>query len=200
MKLRGGYTPQLFKFNLLFIHIQKVSNWNIGNSTFSGHSGNIYGLAFSSDHSYLASCSFDNSVKVWSSLFNWTLDNGGECDAVIGLPNGLLASSVFSSQTINIWDPLNNVAAPIKILTGHSGGVYSLALSPNGLLIASGSGDNSIKIWDYSSQTNDLKTLTGHSGAVGALCFVSDQILASGSFDSSIKIWNLTSGNFEFQI
>ncbi len=186
------------KLICFFIHIQKGSNWNIGNSTFSGHTGDIIGVAFSSDHSYLASCSADNSVKVWrlSPFFSWKLNNGGECDAVIGLPNGLLASSVYESETINIWDPLNNVAAPIKTLTG-SGAVYSLAKSPNGLLLASGAFDSSIKLWDYTSQTTASKTLDGHSDQVRGLCFLSDQILASGSFDSSIKIWNLTSGNSE---
>jgi WD40 repeat protein len=36
----------------------------------------------------------------------------------------------------------------VHTLTGHSGGVYVVALSPDGNRVASGSSDNRVKIWD----------------------------------------------------
>ena len=36
----------------------------------------------------------------------------------------------------------------VHTLTGHSGGVWSVAFSPNGNRVASGSDDNLVKIWD----------------------------------------------------
>ena len=36
----------------------------------------------------------------------------------------------------------------MRTLTGHSGLVRSVAVSPNGKLIASGSSDRRVKIWD----------------------------------------------------
>ena len=36
----------------------------------------------------------------------------------------------------------------VHSLTGHSGGVWSVAFSPNGNRVASGSRDNLVKIWN----------------------------------------------------
>ncbi len=121
------------------------------------------------------------------------LNNNGYCGVLIQLPNGQLAAG--SSNNTNIWNPLNNVAAPIRTLTGHTNTVLGLTLSPDASLLASSSRDTNIKLWNFAgSQTTFLKTLSGHSLQVNALCFVSDQLLASGSHDKSIKVWNVTSG------
>jgi serine/threonine protein kinase len=79
-------------------------------------------------------------------------------------------------------------------LTGHSGGVYSVAISPDGQTLASGSADKTIKIWNLSTG-QEIRTLTGHSDPVRSVAFSPDgQTLASGSFDKTIKIWNLSTG------
>jgi WD40 repeat protein len=160
------------------------------------HTDYVAALAFSSDHSYLASGSKDGFLNLWNAYTNWTLmfrlNNNGHCYVMIQLPNGQLAAG--SGNNINIWDPLNNVAAPIRTLIGHTDYVYGLSLSPDASLLASSSQDTNIKLWNYASQTTALNTLSGHSGEVRALCFVSNQLLASGSFDNSIKVWNVNSG------
>ncbi len=164
----------------------------------SGHTSFVLDVAFSSDHSFLASSS-SGTINLWSVFNNFTLmfqlSNGGNCYALVQLPNGQFAAS-SSNSNINIWDPSNNVASPIRTLIGHTNDVYSLALSPDASILASGaaSPDNSVKLWMYASQTTPFKNLTGHTNRVKALCFVSNQILASGSFDLSIKIWNISSG------
>jgi WD40 repeat protein len=120
------------------------------------------------------------------------LNNGGACNALIQLPNSQLAAS--SGNVITIWSPLTNINAPLRNLSGHSGSVYDLALSPDGSILASASQDRTIRIWNYASSSTALKKLTGHTNEVRAVCFVSNQILASGSSDMSIKIWNVSSG------
>ncbi len=165
------------------------------NVTLSNHTQFVTGVAFSSDHSFLASCSGDGFLSIWSPTSNWSLKNhlsNEPCNALIQLPNGQLAAS--SSKDIKIWSPLTNQTASLRTLTGHTKNVFGLALSPDESLLASGSLDNTTKIWNYTSQTTAFMTLTGHTNLVRALCFVSDQILASGSFDNTIKIWNISSG------
>ncbi len=119
----------------------------------------------------------------------------GICYALIQLPNNQFAAG--SGPNITIWSPLTNVVAPLRTLTGHAytSFVYGLALSPDGLILASGAGDYMVKLWTYSSQSNALKTLSGHGSNVKAVCFVSNQILASGSDDKSIRIWDVSSGS-----
>jgi WD40 repeat protein len=168
------------------------------NLTLSNHTNFVNGLAFSSDHSYLASCSADN-LNIWSATTSWSLIkhlNNGQCHALVQLPNGQLATSLGSY--INIWSPLNNSPSPVRTLTGHSSTVWSLALSPDGSLLASGSFDYTTKLWNYTSQSTALKTLTGHTNYVRAVCFVSNQLVASGSYDFTIKIWDISSGKLEY--
>ncbi len=162
----------------------------------TGHTWPVFGLAFSSDHSFLASCSWKGELNIWNPSKNWSLNSrlrtSGDCFALIQLPNAQLASG--SSNNIEIWSPLTKEDGPIRTLTGHSGSVRGLALSPDKKILASGSYDNNIMLWKYASESTAFKTLKGHKDWVNSLCFVSNQILASGSDDETIKIWNVTSG------
>ncbi len=167
--------------------------------TLSGHTNNVFGVAFSSDHSYLASCSQDTYLNIWNATTSWSLTKhlyNGPCYSLAQLPNGQLAAG--SQNNIKIWSPLTNSTVSLRSLSGHTGTIYGLALSPNGSLLASASLDNTTKIWNYTSQTTALMTFSGHTNLVRAVCFVSDQILASGSYDNSIKIWNVQTGKSKY--
>lgn len=82
----------------------------------------------------------------------------------------------------------------LNTLSGHSGAVNSVAISPNGKIIASGSSDKTIKIWNLTTGRN-IRTLTGHSWSVFSVAISHDgKTLASGSGDETIKVWNLETG------
>ncbi len=183
----------IFLFISLFL-VSVSSNMNLTLSP--SHTSYLNDLAFSSDHSYLASCSADGYLNLWNANSSWTLMfrlNNGYCAVLIQLPNGQLAAG--SGFNINIWDPLNTIVGPIRTLTGHSNFVFGLSLSPDSSILASSSQDTTIKLWNFiSGQTTALMTLSGHSDQVRALCFVTNQLLVSGSFDFSIRVWNVTSG------
>lgn len=111
-------------------------------------------------------------------------------------PDGAVLMATTGYDTaVHVWNLttgqlLNSVDAP---QTGQS-----VAWDPDGSRLAVGSGDDTARIWDPFTG-NLLKTLTGHSGAVGPVVWgkTSDGrlLLATGSEDGSSRIWDPETGN-----
>jgi WD40 repeat protein len=94
---------------------------------------------------------------------------------------------------INILDAITG--SQIATLSGHTGGVRSLAFSSNGTFLISGSNDGTVKLWDV--QTGGVvKTLCGHTSLVLSVSISADNtMVASGSFDKTIRLWNIETGD-----
>ena len=166
--------------------------------TLGGHSGLIYAIAFSPDGKKIASCSADQTIKIWETdsgneLF--TLKGGKETTFNISFsPVSNIFASGSHDNTVRIWNA--DSGKEINTLEGHEDAVVSVSLSPDGNKLASGaaSGDRTIKIWDIDSGKN-LRTLEGHENAVWSVAFSSDgKIIASGSHDSAVIVWDTDSG------
>jgi len=82
----------------------------------------------------------------------------------------------------------------LRVLTGHSSWVMSVALGPTAQTVASSSLDDTVKVWNL--HTGEvLFTLTGHTKDVNAIAISPHgKTLVSGSDDYSIKMWNLQTG------
>lgn len=79
----------------------------------------------------------------------------------------------------------------MRVISGHTGWVRSIAIDASNEWFATGSGDRTIKIWDLASGVLKL-TLTGHIGTVMGLA-ISDRhpYLFSCGDDKQIKCWDL---------
>ena len=82
-------------------------------------------------------------------------------------------------------------------LTGHTGGVRSVAVSPDGATLASGGADADGKgelfLWDLVEQKH-RRALDGHARAVSSVVFSQNgRTLASGSSDGTVQIWDVAS-------
>ncbi|MEW6102996.1 MAG: WD40 repeat domain-containing protein, partial [bacterium] len=82
----------------------------------------------------------------------------------------------------------------IQRLEGHTGRVFSVAISPDGAMLASGSDDEIICLWE--TKTDRLiQRLEGHTNWVRSVAFSPDgNILASGSDDRTICLWETKTG------
>jgi WD40 repeat protein len=64
-------------------------------------------------------------------------------------PDGTKIISGSSDHTIRLWDAVTGVL--LRVFSGHTGRIYSVAASPSGSMIVSGSDDNTIRIWDMAT-------------------------------------------------
>ncbi|HIK03724.1 MAG TPA: WD40 repeat domain-containing protein [Trichormus sp. M33_DOE_039] len=82
-------------------------------------------------------------------------------------------------------------------LTGHSGKVTSVAISPEGEVLVSGCTDQNINVWNI-NDGNFIKTIAGNLGEVSSVAVSPNgDFLAVGSCEhprSNVKVWDLKTG------
>lgn len=88
-------------------------------------------------------------------------------------------------------------AEPLAVLerklTGHTGWVNSVAVSPDGKWAASGARDRTVKIWDLEIG-RCRATLKGHTDQVRSVAITPDgKRILSGSNDKSVRVWDVRS-------
>lgn len=170
----------------------------------TGHSKTIWDLAFLPDGN-LASCSQDETIKIWDTdeareLYELKGDDASPVYSLASLPNDLLASGSWRGS-IQIWDLAEKKL--IRTLQGHAFVVVALKVIKNGLLVSC-SLDESIKIWNpYLGDKNLLLTIKDHGNAscltlrIGVL---SNDYLVSctrdfyAEEDAVLRVWNPITG------
>jgi len=115
----------------------------------TGHQQLINDVKFSPDMRYIASASFDKSIRLWNGLtgkFVATLR--GHVQRVYQLAwsaDSRLLASASADSTCKVWSISNKKL--MCDLPGHSDEVYAVDWSPNGEFVCSGGKDKILKIW-----------------------------------------------------
>jgi WD40 repeat protein len=123
-----------------------------------GHKGSMYTIAYSPDRKYLASGSYDKTVKLWhvSDLSCAKVFTGHTklVRSVCFSPSGKLLASGSFDGSIRLWNMEETVdGSCLRNISKHHGGtgVYSVAFSPDGRTLASAGWDSSIRLCEVSS-------------------------------------------------
>ncbi|HXL87390.1 MAG TPA: WD40 repeat domain-containing protein, partial [Streptosporangiaceae bacterium] len=98
-------------------------------------------------------------------------------------------------RLVNRWPP-PDLADPAlrRVLTGHKGAVWAVAVAPDGSWLATGSADGTVRIWDAATG-QERAVLTGHKDSVLAVAVAPDgSWLATGSGDDTVRIRDTATG------
>ncbi len=168
------------------------------------HNDEIWAIAFSPDGEWLASGGADGNLKLsyittstskrQSSIL--LADESHSAIKVITFsPDGRTLAVGRVDGTIALWDVETRHVK--KRYEGHSWEVTALAFSPNSKILASGTAFSELVLWDV-SRYNELTSLEGHDGNVGAINALAfspdDGVLASGGADRKVMLWNSQTG------
>jgi WD40 repeat protein len=104
---------------------------------------------------------------------------------------------------VKVWDVATRKVR--AVLKGHSGPVWSVAISPDGRTLATGEGDpltftsqpGELKLWDLA--TGQLRTtLTVEEGAVNSVAFSPDgKLVAAGMTGKVARVWEVATGRLQ---
>jgi len=115
----------------------------------TGHHQPINVVSYSPDGRWIASASFDKSVKLWSgSTGKFTASFFGHVERVYQVcwsSDSRLLVSGSRDSTLKVWS-LKTKKLQVD-LPGHSDEVYAVDWSPDGERVASGGKDKVLKIW-----------------------------------------------------
>ncbi|KAH7471855.1 Vegetative incompatibility protein [Fusarium oxysporum f. sp. matthiolae] len=171
-------------------------NWNACLQTLEGHGHWVSSVTFSADGQWIASGSYDKTVKIWDAgtgTCDQTLEGHGHwVDSVAFSADGQRIASGSRDITVKVWD--TGAGACMRTLEGHGDSVLSVVFSADGRWIASSSYDKTVKIWDAGTGAC-VRTLEGHGHWVTSVTFSADgRWIASGSLDNTVKIWDAGTG------
>ncbi len=165
---------------------------------FEGHGYWVNQVAYSPDGKYIASCSSDRTIKLWTpngALVQTLFGHGNWVTSLCFSPDGKLLATASRDNTLRLWH-FDEAAGKfdeqaIQVFKGHEGPVLDVCFSPDGQLLASASEDMTARLWKLNGAA--IKTMRGgHERWVTCVAFhPSGQTLVTGSADRTLILWNL---------
>lgn len=129
---------------------------------------------------------------------NWARDaaeapSDGHVGAITSVATAAhLVSSGGEDGVVRVWDATERTQ--LHALRGHTGWVFTTALSADAQLLASAGDDGVIRLWDTQSGV-PVAVLPGHQRRVRSVVFArGGELLVSGAEDGRIHVWDTAQG------
>ncbi|WP_435011978.1 WD40 repeat domain-containing serine/threonine protein kinase (plasmid) [Tundrisphaera lichenicola] len=161
----------------------------------TGHTGDVYGAAYSPDGGRIATASGDPGVKVWDAADGRELLGlTGHAATVFDVafrPDGARLATASQDRTVRIWDPTVDPTA--TVLRGHIGPVNAVAFRPGSGQLASAGDDGTVRLWDEAGRPLHVLSGPGPNDPVIGLAFRPDGgLLATGDKRGAVWVWDLS--------
>ncbi|XP_021361493.1 coronin-2B-like isoform X3 [Mizuhopecten yessoensis] len=172
--------------SFLCIPLHQTGRVDVNAPRISGHAGKVLDIKWSPFSDYMiASCSDDNTVKVWQlpenglkgNLTEWVVDLHGHSRRATYIDWHPTAENVLLSAGMDFKCILWNIeqAEPINIIDCHKDTVFSMSWNREGSLFASTCKDRNLRIIDPRISSVAMET-QGHVGnKASKVAFVSSQ-------------------------
>ncbi|MBI1747735.1 MAG: hypothetical protein HYR55_14275 [Acidobacteria bacterium] len=162
-------------------------------ATLTGHTSEVFALAWSDDGRKLVSGSRDNTLMVWNmDTYLPIATLSGHTSAVKSVswsPDGLAIASGSNDGTVMIWSGLTYDI--LATLAGHSSWVSSVAWSPDLSKIVSGS-FRELRIWNANNYQL-ITVIPAHTSDVSSIAWSPDaRKIVSASWDGNVGVWDAT--------
>lgn len=164
---------------------------------FQAHDDTIRDLSFSCTDNKFATCSDDNTVKVWDfidSVEERVLEgHGWDVRCVDWHPTWPLLASGSKDSNIKIWDA--RTGKNLSTLHGHKKTVVKVKWNRNGNWLLSGSQDSLLKIYDIRMMAA-FQTFRGHRREVTCLQWHPQHrdLFATGGYEGGLYFWLVGQG------
>lgn len=155
--------------------------------TITLHTNTVESLLLLKDNK-IASCSVDNTLKIYDPLKEYEKDRSYEYNAsvlsICQLEDGTLVAAL-QSKAIIIGD--------LFILNAHDNKISKVITLPNNR-IASSSYDKTIKIWasDLVYSTSPIAILEGHKYIIEAIIYIKEKDLLISGSPKGLYMWDMT--------
>jgi len=175
--------------------------WNVADGSliqrFEGHRDILYDAELAPDGKWLATCSYDKTIKLWDAVSGKPLRTlEGHTGAVYDVafsPDSRFLASASADDTCKVWrvadgQRMDTLPQPLKA-------EYTCTFSPDGRTIVAGGADNNIRVWRFvSHEKPEINPMViarfAHEGAIVRLAFSPDGTkLISLAEDRTIKVW-----------
>jgi len=162
-----------------------------------GHTDSVIQVGFSHDGAYVATGSYDGSVKIWSASNGALVHNlegpSKEVEWILWHPKGhaILAGSTDAMAWM-WWAPTGKL---MQIFAGHAQSVTCGCWGLGGKLIVTGSEDRGVIVWNPRAGTPQQHIRQVHESAVICICSHPEApMVVTGSEDSTAKVIQIETG------
>ncbi|TQM81337.1 WD40 repeat protein [Saccharothrix saharensis] len=167
----------------------------------AGHTGPVYLTSFSPDGRFLATASFDQTVRLWDlrdrddpePLGSPLPGHRSWVTSAVFSPDGRTLATAGNDATVRLWD-VSDPERPRSLgepLNGGNGTVYLLAFTPDSRTLATANEDMTARLWDVTDPAAPQRLgepLGRHTGQVRAVAFNRDGTLLATAGDDGTAV------------